>query len=167
MPVTLHSERNYKVNWSAFILVFFVASTKFLFAPSLSIIYFTFWETILFVTIGGIAGVTAFYFGAELIMKFNHNRRIKKAEKLKKEGKYIPPKIFNPFRRRVIKIKNSFGLLGIALVTPCIISIPIGSVLAARFFHHRKETIFILYLFVIVWAFILTLGNDFVASLIR
>jgi len=155
------------VNWAAFILVFFLASTKFLFAPSVSLYTFGFWETILFVSIGGIAGVSAFYFSAGWFIDFNHRRRLKKEELLRSQGKPIIKKVFTPGRRKIIRIKRAFGLTGIAIVTPCIISIPIGSILAARFYHHKKQTVFVLYLSVIIWAFVLTEFNDLVLSIFR
>jgi hypothetical protein len=155
------------VNWAAFISVFFISATKFLFAPSVSIYYFSFWETILFVSIGGIAGVSFFYFFAGWLIEFNHKRRLKKEALLRSQGKPVIKKVFTPFRRRIIRIKKSFGLIGIAIVTPCIISIPIGSVIAARFYHHKPQTIFVLYLFVIIWAFVLTYFNDIIAGFIR
>lgn len=155
------------MNWAAFILVFFISSTKFLFAPSVSLYTFGFWETILFVSIGGIAGVTIFYFGAGWLIDNTHKRRLKKEALLRSQGKPIIKKVFTPGRRKIIRIKKAFGLIGIAIVTPCIISIPIGSVLAARFYHHKKQTVFVLYLSVIIWAFVLTEFNDLVMSIFR
>lgn len=155
------------MNWGAFILVFILAATKFLFAPSVSLYTFGFWETILFVSIGGIAGVSLFYFGAGWLIDFNHKRRLKKEALLRSQGKIVEKKVFTPFRRKIIRIKKSFGLIGIAIVTPCIISIPIGSVIAARFYHHKPQTVFVLYLSVIVWAFVLTEFNDLVMSIFK
>lgn len=148
--------------------VFFIASIKFLFAPSTGIgLGMTFWETLIVCSIGGIVGVSVFYFAAGWFMNKMHERRIKKEEEQKKKGTFVKKKVFTPFRRKVIRVKNSFGVIGISFLTPCILSIPIGSVLAARFFHHHKLTIVALYLSVISWAFILTYFNDVVASIFR
>lgn len=111
--------------------------------------------------------MSLFYFGAGWLIEFSHKRRLRKEELLRSQGKPIIKKVFTPFRRKVIRIKKSFGLIGIAIVTPCIISIPIGSVIAARFYHHKPQTVFVLYLSVIVWAFVLTEFNDLVISIFR
>lgn len=167
MLVIWHTGRKFKVNWGVLILVFILSATKFLFAPSVSLYTFGFWETILFVSIGGIVGVSIFYFGAGWLIENTHQRRLKKEALLKSQGKPILKKVFTPGKRKIIRIKRAFGLTGIAIVTPCIISIPIGSVLAARFYHHKKQTVFVLYLSVIIWAFVLTEFNDLVMSIFR
>lgn len=155
------------MNIAGFISVFFVASSKFLFAPTVSFRFFNFWETILFVSIGGIAGVSFFYLASGWVIRKINENRIKKEQAQLKKGKVVVKKVFTPFRRKVIRVKNSFGLIGIAFLTPCILSIPIGSIIAARFYRHNRFTIFALYISVIFWGFLLTYFNDIVESLFR
>lgn len=155
--------------WAKIISVLLLASTKFLFAPTLSLkLGFNFWETIFLLCAGGISGVTFFYFLGTLIG--NWIERIKNINRAKKVAQGKPIKLkrkITPFKRKVVKIKNKFGLAGIAIVTPCIISIPIGSVLASRFFNNHAKTLSAIYLSVVVWAFILTLFNDSIMSFLN
>lgn len=60
--------------------------------------------------------------------------------------------IFSKRSKRFVKIKNKWGLFGIAILTPLILSIPIGTFLAIRFYKATKKTIFILILFIIIWS---------------
>jgi hypothetical protein len=66
-----------------------------------------------------------------------------------------PKKIFTKFNRRVIRTKNRFGLTGIAMLTPILLSIPIGAFLAERFYKHKGKVILYLSLASIFWCFTL------------
>ena len=52
-----------------------------------------------------------------------------------------PKKVFTKFNRRVIKVKHRFGLIGIAMISAPILSIPVGSFLAERFYKNKKKVI--------------------------
>ena len=66
-----------------------------------------------------------------------------------------PKKIFTKFNRRVIKIKHRFGLIGIAILTPIFLSIPIGAFLAERFYKDKRKVIIYLSLSSVFWCFTL------------
>lgn len=158
------------MNFGSFFGVFIIAATKFLFAPSTALIYhqFTYWETIAICLIGGAFGTTFFYFAGELIFAFFAKLRAKRDVKKIQKGIEVIRKKFTKGNRRIIRIKQRFGIWGIGFLTPCIISIPIGSVLAARFYHHRYswKTLLVIYFWIIFWAFLLTSFNDVVIKII-
>lgn len=59
--------------------------------------------------------------------------------------------------RIIVSLKNHrLGLIGLALITPSLISIPVGCMLAAKYFSHDKRTVPVLLTAVVFWAFILT-----------
>ena len=58
--------------------------------------------------------------------------------------------------RRIIRIKHSSGYLGVAALTPLVFTIPLGSILAARFFHHDRRTIPALLVSVVLQAMAVT-----------
>jgi len=64
-----------------------------------------------------------------------------------------PKKIFTKSNRRVIRIKHRFGLVGIAALTPILLSIPIGAFLAERFYKDKKKVILYLSVSGIFWCF--------------
>lgn len=62
-----------------------------------------------------------------------------------------PKKIFTKGNRRIIRIKQRFGLTGIAILTPIFLSIPIGAFLAERFYKDKKKVILYLSASAIFW----------------
>ena len=64
-------------------------------------------------------------------------------------------KVFTKSNRRIIKVKHRFGLTGIAIITPILLSIPIGAFLAERFYKEKKKVILYLSVSAIIWCFIL------------
>jgi hypothetical protein len=64
-------------------------------------------------------------------------------------------KTFTWKNRFIIKAKKSFGLLGIAAIAPILLSIPLGSFLAVRFFGDKFKVFCYLSISSIAWAIIL------------
>ena len=60
--------------------------------------------------------------------------------------------------KTIIKTKTNIGMVGLALLAASFISIPLGSIALAKFYRHKKSTIFILYSAIILSASIFT-GN--------
>ena len=120
------------------------SSVKFLFAPSTAYaLGYTFWQTILISLIGGWLGVFVFYFAGSFVFDW-----------WSKISKPIDKK-FSKKNRIIVWFKNDFGLLGITLVLG-FASIPIVSLLAAKYFRHLPITIYALLASTVVWAFLLT-----------
>ncbi len=139
--------------WEA-VTVFLASSVKFLPSPFLSVnVYnFTFWETVFISSFGGIAGILFFYLSSGHLMKRAWRRRMQR----EMEGFGRPKRYFTRRNKIIVKVKKRFGLGGLAFITPAIISIPIGSILAAKYFRKRSETLPILLLSVVLWSFLLT-----------
>lgn len=82
-------------------------------------------ETIIYTNIGGILGAFIFLnFSKILIMmwqKFSTGRKRKRL-------------IFTPSSRKFVKIKKKYGLPGIVILSPIILSIPVGAFLAAKYY---------------------------------
>lgn len=75
--------------------------------------------------------------------------------------------IFTKATRRIVRIKRSFGLAGIAFITP-LIGQPVGAFFAERFFKDKRRVILYLSVSVIVWSvmlyFILLIFHDRLAA---
>ncbi len=95
-------------------------------------------------TAGGITGNVVFTYLSAAIIKKIHAYRVKRHLIHKKP-------IFTPFNRRVIKVKQRFGLFGIAAITPLLLSTPLGAFLAERFFKKKKKIIVYLSISVVFW----------------
>jgi len=95
-------------------------------------------------TTGGITGNIVFTHLSAIIIKKIHNYRAKRGLIHKKP-------IFTRFNRRVISLKNRFGLIGIAAITPLILSTPLGAFLAERFFKNKRLIILYFSISVVFW----------------
>ena len=123
--------------------LFLLSSVKFLFAPASSIaLGYDLPKTIIITFCGGSFGITIFYFIGSAI--FNWWTKHKKTPKKKK-------RVFTSTNRKIVFIKNKYGLIGLCLITPGIISIPVGSILAAKYFRHDKKTFPYLIASLFIW----------------
>lgn len=93
--------------------------------------------------LGGLTANIGFTYLSASIIRAIHNYRVKKGVIHKKV-------VFTKRNRRIIKIKNKFGLAGIALLTP-LLSMPIGAFVAEKFFKDKKKVIMYLSGSVILW----------------
>jgi len=108
---------------------------------------------VLFTSAGGILGVFTFAFFSNYIFKawdymlaFLGFKIIHTTTKRK----------FTKTSRIYTKIIKSYGLIGVALITPTIISIPIGTVLAMKLFPDKRKVIIVLSISVILWSLLLS-----------
>jgi hypothetical protein len=81
--------------------------------------------------------------------------RKKKVEQLSK-GIGKPSRKFTRGNRLLIKLKHRFGLIGLAALTPAILSIPFGSIVMAKFFKHHHFAMPSLMIAVLLWSVLLT-----------
>jgi len=65
-----------------------------------------------------------------------------------------PKRAFTKSNRRILGVKRRFGLIGIAVITPVLLSIPIGAFLAERFFKDKKKVILYLSVSGVIWCFV-------------
>jgi hypothetical protein len=146
--------------WLEIAEVGLIASVKFLLAPfDAERNHFNFWEAFTITTTGGFIGILAFYFaGANINNWWRHLMALIKSVFSRKsitEIESTPKRNFTRGRRFIVKTKNKFGLVGIAFITPCLISIPIGTVVATHFFRKRKPVILYLTISLVLWSLVL------------
>jgi len=116
-----------------------------------------FFETYFSIVAGGIAAATVFFFSAEYFMIRAHKKRKTKILKFKEQGlEYNPKKSFTKTNKFVVRIKKTFGQIGISLWAPLFLSVPIGSVVAAKFYGKSKKTFPLIILGMFVNGFITT-----------
>ena len=121
--------------WGSLLTVFFTATVKFLFAPFAGNgMGLAFWETFLAAFAGGTVG--------SAILKFSHNRKVKKHEELERQGIIAIPvkKKFSKTNKFIIRIKQKLGIYGICFWAPFFLSVPIGSIIVAKFYGKQHET---------------------------
>jgi len=125
--------------------VLFTASVKFAIAVTYMLARnseYDYFDILIRLIAGGSLGVVVFYYFSNVL-----NRLIGKLF-----GKKKKKNIFSKKVRRFINIKNKYGLIGIALLTPVVLSIPVGCFIASRFFYKKKITIIAMLLGVVFWS---------------
>ena len=136
--------------------VFLLSTVKFMWAPGTAIASgMKPFETIVITSLGGITGITVFYYFGHWVFQQIDEWRYRKLTKKQK-------KIFTRRNRYIVKFKLSFGLLGLIFVTPAILSIPIGAVVAAKFYFKNRYTYPLLLVSTVLWSIALTI---FVSSI--
>lgn len=154
------------------IQIFLVSSIKFVFAPALSFgIGLNYFETILVTTIGGVTGVLFFYYLSRLLILLfykkiqpiaSHSYLLRKTiNSLSFIKRMIPKRLkkrrnFTKKNRFLVKVRQRYGLYGIVILTPILLSIPIGSFLASKYYSQRKNILLYLSLSVFVWSCIMS-----------
>lgn len=129
-----------------------------MFAPLLGFASgFTFLETYVSCMIGALISSSIFYFGSNYFMQKALERSIKKQKRQRELGKQIKvKKRFTKMNRRIIKIKQTIGIYGVCYLFPFFLSIPLGTIITAKFYKHKKKTYFLIILFLAVNCLIVT-----------
>ena len=98
---------------------------------------------------GGFAGTLFFAYLSEWIINL--------FEKVKR--KHFPvsgtAKKFTKTNRLIIYLKTKMGLAGLAIVTPLLLSIPLGTFLAIRYYSNKQKIITYMFISIFAWAIIL------------
>ena len=144
------------------LIVFAVSSIKFLIAPALSFsMGLNFLQTFLSTTSGGIAGVVVFFFLSRWLLLVYTRYFVFYMHRIKKNiygflnltlPVKIPARKFTRRNRFIIKIVRRYGLAGIVILTPVILSIPIGTFLATRFYATNRYLLVYLISSVLFWS---------------
>ena len=154
---------NDPTSWGAVASLALLASVKYLYTPPVILeLGYSFWETIFIMLAGGIAGTLVWYYIGGLLIKGIQalwQRVVPPSNK--------PKKKFSRKNKLIVKVKSRWGLIGLALITPTIISIPIGTLLAARYFGHNWRTLPYMLLSVVGWGFVATIGWDFIVPVVK
>ncbi|MBL1281192.1 MAG: hypothetical protein COA33_013015 [Fluviicola sp.] len=117
----------------------------------------SFFETYFSIVAGGIVAGAIFYFSAEFFILRSIRKNKEKIAKLKAQGKpFKQKKKFSRMNKFILKIKGTFGQFGIAMWAPFFLSVPIGSIVAAKFYGKSKKTYPLMVLGMFVNGFITT-----------
>ncbi len=108
-------------------------------------------ESIIYINIGGIIGSFGFAYLSDYIINLWKKLWLKHMKSSKKHKK-----IFTKRNRRIIKIKSKFGFVGIILLSPVLLSIPVGSFLIVKYYGARFKNILWLIAGQVGWSVIYT-----------
>lgn len=167
------------INIVTFILI---SSVKFAFGiPFVSIserYTFNWLETTVYAIIGGMLGVIVFmYFSDAMLILWNRLRTYFFRRKKMREELFSPPvadvegnlkirydyvdhnppprKIFTSRTRRIVRVWNRYGLIGLAAITPVFLSIPVGTFFIARLERNKKRILLYMFISIATWSVLL------------
>ena len=130
-----------KVFTLKFITLYLSSAFKFLvFIPiAIQVFQFNFLEAMCFSMASGMSGVMVTLYLSKYIFEAYDWLKHKITGKRHKPKR----KVFTPNKRRLVKFKNTYGLVGISLITPTLLSIPVGTLIAARLYRHDRRHVYI------------------------
>jgi hypothetical protein len=140
---------------------------KFMFTPMAGpAAGLTFWETFLACVFGGYFSVSLFYFGSNYFMEQHRLRQIKRRNKRLAKGKKIIEKpIFSHTNRSIVQFKTRTGFVTTCWLFPLFLSLPLGSIVTAKFYKHKKLTFVYIMLGVTLNCLLITGGTYIVYDL--
>lgn len=151
-------------NFFQILFLILFSSVKFTLVPPLAILKYNYTaiESILFTTVGGTIGVLVFYFlSKELLIAWQFIRLLfiakHKRHKHKHHNYHHHSPIFTSFSRKIVRLKQRWGYYSLIVMTPCLLSIPVGTFIAARFYP-GKQSIVLLCCSVFGWSLLLNIA---------
>lgn len=131
--------------WYEMFSVILTSSVKFFAGPILAkSLGFSYLNTVIVSSVGGVVGVFVFFnLGTRIVNFFpNFFKPIKKKKR-----------VFTKKNKFFVNVIRNYGLFGLSIFTPVLISIPVGAFLAARFFQDQKNTaLLIMSISVVLWS---------------
>jgi uncharacterized membrane protein len=131
--------------------VFLMSTVKFVFGgvPLALGLGFSFFQAVTVTSLGGFVGVTVFVYTSDKLIAYLKKRKILKQLE---NPNQIRKKSFTRTNKIIIIVKQRFGLLGISLLTPLLLSIPIGCFLAVRYFNDKQKILFYMFGSILFWS---------------
>jgi hypothetical protein len=132
--------------------VFFLAMIKFFFAPLAAWkVGFSFWEVYLVCFAGAITSFCIFYLSSKFFMKRAREKSLNAPSTAKVKRK------FTWFNKLMVRMKMSkAGFFWVVFLAPNFASVPLGSIIVAKFYGDRKSTFWYTVLSLAISAFLWT-----------
>jgi hypothetical protein len=148
--------------------VFLVASIKYFWATPYSFgMKLNEWETIFFIEAGGILGFLFFYFFfgflfkelkllwpvvyrfTPVLFKVRFEMWVKR-----QKTKQINARKFTKRNKMIVQMRRRYGMWGLVILSPIILSIPVGALLGNKYFRHNHHFIPYMILSIVVWGIV-------------
>ncbi len=151
------------------IQVFFLAMIKYFYAPIYGLaIELNFWHTYFSLIIGGTFAFLIYYNISTLLLLYSvhlmpvvnnliHDKILNgfRAWGKKRKQKRLYRRKFTHWNKSLVKIRRFYGMWGIILLTPVLISLPIGAFLLRKYYSSRKIALPMMIVSIVVEGFIL------------
>ena len=147
------------------IQVFLLATVKYVLTfPYAVMIGLNFEQTLISVTLGGLAGFFFFYhFSGFALRQFHHVKtfvwkhspryvRFKYRQLCAWRKRVTGEKVFTKTNRFIVKFRTKYGLIGIIIASPVILSLPIGAFLLNKYYPKDKLVMPYMIISILSWA---------------
>ncbi len=152
--------------------VFFLSMIKYFYAPLYgAAIGLGFWQIFFSLIAGGTLAFTVYYYFTDLVVLYSKHLSpviVKITPKswhhalLKRKAKRrLRRKTKRKFTRRakfMVKLRRSYGMWGIILLTPVLLSLPIGAFLLRKYYREIRFSFLFMILSIVVEGFILCIA---------
>ena len=148
--------------------VLIVSGIKFIFASPLAYIHgFSFFQTLISTSTGGIVGILFFFFFSGWIIK-QYRKYMPKinscfslpffsnCKQPSLETENIKKVKFSKRNRFILKMHKRYGYFGLITFTPILLSIPLGAFIAKRYYSREKHVLVHLSVSIVIWSFVLS-----------
>ncbi len=126
------------------ISIFFMAGFKYIVAVMMALgMGLNFFWSVLTCTLGGMLGVAVYTLAEEFFRKRIMAWRKRKGKKMFR---------VNRTTRLIIKIKHHHGLLGISVLTPVLLTVPVGSLAALALGYHWRQVFIYMFFSFLGWS---------------
>jgi len=158
--------------------IILLSSVKFVAGPAFAYYNdqhdFTNLETVIYCVIGGMLGVVIFSYLSKPFFIIEHWLFLKFKKIYQKPRIFSKPKVdfagdfkvnyeyvekdpnkrrvFTKRNRRVVRIWKKYGLTGIAIITPILLSIPIGTIIANSLEARRSKILLYMFFSILFWS---------------
>jgi uncharacterized membrane protein len=135
-----------------------------MFTPALALgLGFNFLESWVLSCAGATFSSFCFYWTAEYFMVKAHKKKVKKYLEAEKKGTPLKSKKqFTRTNKLILWIKNKVGWYGTSFFIPLFLSIPVGSIIVAKFYGKRSFSFPLIIIGIIINGFIITSISYFV-----
>jgi hypothetical protein len=160
------------------IQVILLSSVKFVTGPTFAYYNnsyeFTFFEVILYSVAGGMLGVFVFTFFSDKIQQLWMMIKLKFKKTFIPSNNYSEPtadvdtplkinyeyingnknqkRIFTKRNRRIVSIFRKYGLFGITFLTPVLLSIPLGTIIANSLEKNKRKIFLYMFISILFWS---------------
>lgn len=148
--------------------VFLIASVKYFWATPYSFgMKLNVWETFFFMETGGILGFLFFYYFFGFLFKelkllwpivYNFTPVLFKVRfemwRIRNRENRIFARKFTKRNKMIVRMRDRYGIWGLVILSPVILSIPIGALLGIKYFRHNHHFIPYMILSILAWGII-------------
>ncbi len=149
--------------------VFFLAMIKYFYAPLYGVaIGMGFWENFFALIAGGTLAFTIYYYFSDLVIVYSRYlnpyvvkifpvrwQRAAKRRKVRRRIRRKSRKKFSWKNKFMVKLRRGYGMWGIILLTPVLLSLPIGAFLLRKYYRGNKLSFPLMLASIVIEGFLL------------